>query len=282
MNPLSRWLSLVRFSHTFFALPFALAGWISASGDRMSWRTLAGVLVCMVTARNAAMGFNRLVDWRIDLENPRTRMRDIPSGRISPRAAGWFVAVNLILFVAGAWFLNELCFALSPVAIVLVLGYSLAKRFTSWCHVWLGVAIGISPIAAGIAVSGRFLAVPLWLGAILVTWLAGFDIVYATQDESYDRSRGLNSVPVRLGRTGALRLAAAFHTATFAGVVGLGLHAGWSHGWWVATAVIGAILLWVHVARKDDDLAMQGGFFRANVALSFLVLAGVAWETLAR
>ncbi|MBK9579883.1 MAG: 4-hydroxybenzoate octaprenyltransferase [Fibrobacterota bacterium] len=280
MNPLAKWFSLVRFSHTFFALPFALAGWIAASATGPSWRTLAGVLVCMVTARNAAMAFNRLIDRKFDAENPRTRMRDIPAGRISPRAAGWFVALNAIVFVGGAWFLNPLCFALSPVALALVLGYSLAKRFTWLCHAWLGAAIGISPIAAGIAASGEFRSVPVWLGGILLTWLFGFDIVYATQDEQYDRTHGLRSVPVLLGRKGALRLAAALHLLTLAGVVGLGVHAHWGIVWWGITVAIGAILAWVHFGRQDDDLAMQGGFFRANVALSFLVLAGVAWQTL--
>lgn len=279
MNPISKWLSLVRFSHTFFALPFALAGWIAASANGVHWYTLAGVLVCMVTARNAAMGFNRLVDRRFDEENPRTQMRDIPAGRISPRAAGWFVALNAAVFVVGAYALNPLCFALSPVALVLVLGYSLAKRFTWLCHAWLGLAIGISPIAAGIAVSGHFLSVPLWLGGILLSWLFGFDIVYATQDEQYDRSRGLRSVPVLLGRKGALRLAALLHLVTIATVTGLGLHAGWGMAWWTVTVAIAGILGWIHLGRSTDDLSLQSGFFRANVALSFLVLGGVAWET---
>jgi 4-hydroxybenzoate polyprenyltransferase len=282
VNPLSKWFSLVRFSHTFFALPFALAGWIAASATGPSWRTLAGVLVCMVTARNAAMAFNRLIDRKFDAENPRTRMRDIPAGRISPSEAGWFVALNAVVFVAGAWFLNPLCFALSPVALALVLGYSLAKRFTWLCHAWLGLAIGISPVAAGIAASGRFQSIPVWLGAILLTWLFGFDIVYATQDEQYDRTHGLRSVPVLLGRRGALRLAAGLHSLTLAGVIGLGLHAHWGVVWSAVGAVIGVILVWVHVGRKDDDLSTQSGFFRANVVLSFLVLAGVAWETFVR
>lgn len=274
------WLSLVRFSHTLFALPFALAGWLVGSQGRFEARTLVLVVLCMATARNAAMAFNRLVDRDIDASNPRTALRDIPAGRISPRAATIFVIANGLAFVGFSWLLNPLCFALSPVALVLVLGYSLAKRFTSLCHVWLGLAIGISPLAASIAASGRFAPVPAMLGAVLWTWMTGFDIVYATQDESHDKGLGLHSIPAALGRAGSMRVAAVLHFATLGLLVATGWLAGWGAPWHVATAVCGGVLVWMHAFRTDDDLTLQSGFFKANIALSLTVLVGVAAQVL--
>ena len=278
MTDIRRWLSLVRFSHTLFALPFALAGLLAASHGHPKWYDLVLVLCCMVTARNAAMAFNRLIDAEHDAANPRTANRDIPAGRVAPRSALLFVIGNAVLFVVFSAVLNPLCLGLSPFALILILGYSLAKRFTALCHLWLGVAIGISPLAAGIAVTGRFLAVPALLGAALWSWLTGFDIVYATQDAAFDRGRGLHSIPALLGRDRSLLVAAGFHALTVGFLFLVGWSAHWGIPWHVVTVVCGALLLWVHLMRKDDDLALQGGFFRANVFLSFAVLAGVAWE----
>lgn len=278
MTELRRWLSLVRFSHTLFALPFALAGLLAASNGRPRRAALLLVLGCMVTARNAAMAFNRLVDAEHDAANPRTAGRDIPAGRVAPRSALLFVVANAVLFVAFAALLNPLCLGLSPVALALILGYSLAKRFTALCHLWLGVAIGISPLAAGIAVTGRFLAVPALLGAALWSWLSGFDIVYATQDADFDRGRGLRSIPALLGRDRSLRVAAGFHALTLVFLVLAGRVARWGTPWNAVTVLCAISLLWVHTMRRDDELSLQGGFFKANVFLSFAVLAGVAWE----
>lgn len=274
------WLSLVRFSHTLFALPFAVAGWLVGSEGRFDLRVFVLVLLCMATARNAAMAFNRLIDRDIDASNPRTAQRDIPAGRISPKAATLFVLANAALFVLCAKLLNPLCLALSPVALALVLGYSLAKRFTSLCHVWLGLAIGISPLAAAIAASGRFSAVPAMLGAVLWTWMTGFDIVYATQDEAHDKGLGLHSIPAALGRAGALKVSAILHFCTLALLLATGRLAGWGAPWHVATGVCGAVLVWMHMFRKDDDLSLQSGFFKANIVLSFTVLAGAAFQVL--
>ncbi len=278
MTEIRRWLSLVRFSHTLFALPFALAGLLAASHGHPKWTTLVLVLGCMVTARNAAMAFNRLIDAEHDAANPRTAGRDIPAGRVTQRAAMLFVVSNSALFVVFSALLNPLCLGLSPFALVLILGYSLAKRFTALCHLWLGVAIGISPLAAGIAVTGQFLAVPALLGAALWSWLSGFDIVYATQDAAFDRGRGLHSIPALLGRDKSLRVAAGFHALTLVFLVLAGRSAHWGTPWHVVTLLCAVSLLWVHLMRRDDDLALQGGFFRANVFLSFAVLVGVAWE----
>jgi len=274
------WLSLVRFSHTLFALPFAVAGWLVGSQGRFDIVVFALVVGCMATARNAAMAFNRLIDRDIDASNPRTAQRDIPAGRISPKAATIFVVANCLVFVGLAWLLNPLCFALSPVALVLVLGYSLTKRFTALCHVWLGLAIGISPLAASIAASGQFELVPAMLGVVLWTWMTGFDIVYATQDEDHDKGLGLHSIPAALGRKGALRVSAIMHFATLILVFVLGRVAGWGLPWHIATAVCAVVLGWMHFFRKDDDLSLQSGFFKANILLSFTVLAGVAAQVL--
>lgn len=276
IDKIRMWFSLVRFSHTLFALPFALAGWLVGSHGQFQARSLVLVVLCMATARNAAMAFNRLVDRDIDASNPRTATRDIPAGRISPASATLFVAANAALFVAFAWLLNPLCLALSPLALVLVLGYSLTKRFTAFCHVWLGLAIGISPLAAAIAASGRFSPAPALLGAVLWTWMTGFDIVYSTQDEAHDRERGLHSIPARLGRAGALRVAAGMHFATLGLLVATGLSAGWGIGWHLATGFCALVLGWMHFFRDSDDLSLQSGFFKANIALSFAVLLGVA------
>ncbi|MEK7392990.1 MAG: UbiA-like polyprenyltransferase [Fibrobacterota bacterium] len=276
------WLSLVRFSHTLFALPFAVAGWLVGSQGSFEVRTFVLVVLCMATARNAAMAFNRLIDRDIDASNPRTAKRDIPAGRISPKAATIFVIANCALFVGLAWLLNPLCFALSPVALVLVLGYSLTKRFTALCHVWLGLAIGISPLAASIAASGRFELVPALLGVVLWTWMTGFDIVYATQDEDHDKGLGLHSIPAALGRKGALRVSAALHFGTLVLVFVLGRVADWGVPWHIATAICAVVLGWMHFFRKDDDLSLQSGFFNANILLSFTILAGVAFQVLSR
>jgi 4-hydroxybenzoate polyprenyltransferase len=276
MDKIRLWLSLVRFSHTLFALPFALAGWLVGSNGRFEARTFVLVVLCMATARNAAMAFNRLIDRDIDATNARTARRDIPSGRITPGAATIFVVANGALFVLLSWLLNPLCLALSPVALLLVLGYSLTKRFTALCHVWLGLSIGISPLAASIAASGRFSVVPAMLGAVLWTWMTGFDIVYATQDEDHDKRAGLHSIPAALGRAGAMRVAALLHFGTLGLLVATGWLAGWGMPWHVASAICGLVLVWMHAFRSDDDLTLQSGFFKANIALSLTVLAGVA------
>jgi 4-hydroxybenzoate polyprenyltransferase len=276
------WSGLVRLSHTVFALPFALAGLLIGSGGLPTFRTFLLVLGCMVTARNAAMAWNRLMDRDIDLQNERTRRRHLPAGLVTPRAVAIFVAVNAALFVLFAALLNPLCFALSPVALLLVLGYTQTKRFTALCHAALGLAIGVSPLAAAIAASGHFLAVPTLLGATLLFWMTGFDIVYATQDESDDRTLGLHSVPAALGRDRALRLAAVLHAVVPPLLWLCGRLAGWGAAWNGICLLIAALLLWMHLFRKGDDLSMQDGFFRANALVSLLVFLGTAWEMLLR
>ena len=198
MNKVSDYASLVKFSHTIFAMPFALLAFVYAlvtTGTPFDWLLLVKVLVCMVSARNAAMGFNRWLDRDIDAQNPRTAGRDIPAGRISPRAAMTFVVVNCVVFVLAAWWINTLALALSPVALVVLLGYSATKRFTSLAHLVLGLALGIAPVGAYIAVTGTFAAMPCLLALAVMTWTAGFDILYSMQDVAFDRSHALHSIP---------------------------------------------------------------------------------------
>ncbi len=216
------YLSLVTFSHTIFALPFAIIGFtlgVLEPGAGFSWRSLALVVACMVFARSAAMAFNRLIDAGYDAQNARTAIRDIPAGRISRRAAGIFVAVNCVTFVLAAGLLNGACLALSPVALAVVLGYSYTKRFTWLCHLVLGVGLALAPIGAYIAVTGEFGGVSVLFGVVVLLWVAGFDIVYALQDEGFDRSIGLHSVPTRFGESRSFLLSRGLHVLSFACLV---------------------------------------------------------------
>jgi len=285
VNPWPRirlWLDLVRFSHTVFALPFALAGLLAGSGGWPSPRVFALVLLCMATARNAAMAWNRLVDRDIDAANPRTARRHLPAGLVTPSAVATFTLANALLFVLGAWLLNPLCFALSPVALLLVLGYSHVKRFSALCHLVLGLSIGLSPVAAGIAASGHFLSSCVWLSVALWSWISGFDIVYSTQDTAFDRERGLHSIPAALGDRGALLVAAGLHVLVPLALILAGIAAQWGLPWNLVVLVVAGLLARTHLRRTSRDLDLQSSFFRLNALVSLLVLAGVAWETLVR
>jgi len=276
------WLDLVRFSHTIFALPFALAGMLVGAGGWPSWKTFLLVLACMATARNAAMAWNRLVDRDVDAANPRTAKRHLPAGLVSPGAVVAFTIANAALFVVCAWLLNPLCFALSPVALLLVLGYSHVKRFSALCHIFLGLAIGVSPVAAGIAASGQVLSSCVFLSLALWGWIAGFDIVYSTQDSGFDRERGLHSIPAALGDRGAMLVAALLHVLVPVALVFAGIQAGWGLPWWSVVAVVAVLLARTHLKRDSNDLDLQSSFFRMNAIVSVLVLVGTVWEVLVR
>ena len=196
---MKNYLSLVKFSHTVFALPFAMIGftlgslWLHSNNIPNSTFVneilfkLFLVIICMITARNAAMGFNRYIDRKYDEKNPRTAIREIPSGIITPQNAVFFIIINCVLFVIATFFINRLCFFLSPVALIVVLGYSLTKRFTFLCHLILGVGLGLAPIGAFLAVTGKFEILPLFFSFAVLFWVSGFDIIYALQDEQFDR-----------------------------------------------------------------------------------------------
>ena len=276
---------MVRFSHSLFAMPFALGSmWVAANGfrDMTAAETVRIVLLivgCMVTARNSAMSFNRIADAEIDAKNPRTAGRHLPAGRLSKKSVIAFLAINGALFVLFAWLLQPLAGMLALPVWLLLLSYSYWKRFSWLCHWFLGFAIGMSPLGAWIAIRGEFAVFPIFLLVILMLWMGGFDIIYATQDEEIDRAMGLHSVPARFGRKRALQIAFWSHVAMLALCVAFGFV--WNMGvpWWVVTGLMTAAVLYIHLFRKSDDLdAMNRDFFLANVAISVLVMAGlIVW-----
>jgi 4-hydroxybenzoate polyprenyltransferase len=214
---MKNYLSLIKFSHTVFALPFALTGFALGTYEYKpsnGWLLLILVVLCMVFCRSAAMAFNRWLDRDIDALNPRTAVREIPAGVISAQSALLFVVLNCAAFVACTWWINPICFYLSPVALAVVLGYSYTKRFTALCHLVLGVGLGLAPVGAYLAVTGVFAWHPVLLGFAVMTWVAGFDIIYALQDQNFDKSNGLHSIPALLGSHRALRLSELLHVAT--------------------------------------------------------------------
>ena len=276
---------MVRFSHSLFAMPFAIGSmWVAANGFRgmsaaEAVKIVALIVGCMVTARSSAMSFNRIADADIDAKNPRTAKRHLPAGRLSKASVVAFLVVNGILFVAFAALLQPLAGLLALPVWLLLLSYSYWKRFSWLCHWFLGFAIGMSPLGAWIAIRGEFAVFPIFLLVILMLWMGGFDIIYATQDEEIDRAMGLHSVPARFGRKRALQIAFWSHIAMLVLCVAFGVF--WSMGapWWVVTGLMAAAVLYIHLFRKSDDLdAMNRDFFLANVAISVLVMAGlIVW-----
>ena len=276
---------MVRFSHSLFAMPFAIGSmWVAANGFRgmevaAAAKMIALIVGCMVTARNSAMSFNRIADADIDAKNPRTAGRHLPAGRLSKKSVIAFLVLNGVLFVLFAALLQPLAGLLALPVWLLLLSYSYWKRFSWLCHWFLGFAIGMSPLGAWIAVRGEFAVFPIFLLVILMLWMGGFDIIYATQDEEIDRAMGLKSVPARFGRKRALQIAFWSHIAMLALCVAFGFVWGVGAAWWVVTALMAAAVLYIHLFRKSDDLdAMNRDFFLANVAISVLVMAGlIVW-----
>ncbi|MEI6574673.1 MAG: UbiA-like polyprenyltransferase [Bacteroidota bacterium] len=271
--------SLVTFNHTLFALPFAMIGYFLAAirdGYGFDLRLLGLVILCMVFARNAAMSFNRYIDRNIDEANPRTHARDIPAGRVKASSALIFAILNALLFVAASWFINPLCFYLSPVALLVTLGYSLTKRFSSSSHLVLGLGLSLAPIGSYIAVSGEFRLLPVMFSACVVFWVSGFDIIYALQDESYDRDNKLHSLPVLLGIRNALRLSSLFHVISFLFVVAAGVVWNFGYLYWIGCAIFSTLLITQHRLVKPDDLSkLNFAFFTTNGIASLLFSACV-------
>jgi len=270
-------LQLIRFSHTVFALPFALAAMVAAAGGLPGWQVAGLILLCMVAARTGAMAFNRYADWEYDKDNPRTEGRQHLATRAFACALAWGGAGA---FVAATWFLNPLCFLLSPLAVGLIFFYSLTKRFTSYSHAFLGLALAVSPMGAWAAVRGSLLELPPWvLAAAVLFWVFGFDLIYATQDEEHDRRAGLHSFPARYGAEAAKRLAKGLHLAAWLLLGGFGAAAGYGRLYAAAWIGGGCVLAWEHrVARKGDAASIQKAFFWANAIVGALVFAGVAGE----
>ena len=286
-STIKKYLSLVKFSHTIFALPFALIGFTLGTLEEgmFNGRVLLLIILCMVFARSAAMGFNRYLDRDIDKKNPRTKVREIPAGLIKPTAVLVFVIINSLLFCLSTWFINTLCFALSPVALLVVLGYSYTKRFTAWCHFVLGLGLALAPVGAYIAVSGAFGLTSILYGLVVLFWVAGFDIIYALQDEDFDAGLGLHSVPVALGKKGALQLSNSLHFICGLLLLSAVYHEGnayevFNYLHWVAAVAFLLLLFYQHTLVRVDDLSKVNlAFFTTNgiasVLFGVLVIADV-------
>lgn len=276
-------LEMIKFSHTLFALPFALAGMMLAAGGLPEPRVMGWILVAMVGARTAAMTFNRIADREIDAKNPRTAMRHLPAGKVGEVEAWVMTAAGAGLTVLAAWMLNPLCLALSPVALGAVFAYPYFKRFTWFCHVFLGVCLSAAPLGAYMAVTGRLDPVILPLGLAVVLWVAGFDILYALQDLDHDRAAGLHSIPGRLGTGRSLLLAKLLHGAAYLlflvqiPLFGLGVY------YMAGLAVVFFLIVYEHSLVKENDLSrLDAAFFTMNGIISVVVFAAAATDLLAR
>ena len=267
-------LAMIKFEHTLFALPFAFLGAILAANGIPTWWQIVWITVAMVGARSAAMTFNRIVDRDIDAKNPRTANREIPSGKLSVGFAWAFLYVSIGLFLLASYSLNWLTFALSPVALICVLGYSYAKRFTAFAHLILGLALAISPSAAWIAVRGTLYdEVPILLSVLVLMWTAGFDVLYACQDFEFDRKAGLRSIPAKFGIKNSLKIARLFHAQAFVVLVILYFVTGL--GWPASVGVIavGALMIYQHSLVRANDLSrMNAAFFTTNAFVSVILL----------
>lgn len=280
MSPLARFLTFIRFSHTVFALPFALGSMVVAADGFPGWRIFGLILLCMVFARTAAMTFNRIADWEIDKRNPRTQGRH---KLLSRGAAIMTCVISSLLFIATAYFINRLCFLLSPVALGIIFFYSLTKRFTHAAQFFLGLALSVSPVGAWLAVTGSFAWPPILLAAGVLCWVAGFDIIYATQDVETDRSEGLRSMVVRLGVPGALRLAGFLHLLMLGGLIAFGLSAHLGNIYWWGLLPVPFLLVYEHrIARTLDVGFINKAFFETNAAIGLLFVVVTAADRLAR
>src|SRR3982751_1915527 len=276
-GPIGGFLRLIRFSHTIFALPFALAALVVAANGWPSLRILSLVIICMVSARTAAMLFNRIVDWSLDQRNPRTASRHLLVSKLS-------AVVLLILASAGfllaASAINRLTCILAPVALALIFFYSVTKRFTNATHFFLGLALAIAPVGAWIAQTGHINIAPIVLGAGVVCWVAGFDLIYATQDYDFDRREGIRSLVVKLGITRSLRLALLLHLLTFAALIGFGVVAKLGSIYYWSMPVISAALFYEHRINKRDIAGINRAFFQSNAFVSAVFLIAVCADRL--
>jgi 4-hydroxybenzoate polyprenyltransferase len=294
MSKIKSYLSLIKFSHTIFAMPFAMIGFFlalnKANVDTGQWNLNSTigwgqdvtnfvwqqsvvtkfilVVLCMVFARSAAMAFNRYLDKSFDAKNPRTAIREIPSGIISSNSALRFVILSCIAFVVCTWFINRLCFFLSPVALFVVLGYSYTKRFTPLCHLILGLGLSLAPIGAYLAVTGAFALLPILFSLAVIFWVSGFDIIYALQDEEFDKSQNLYSIPAAVGKTRALRISGLLHVLSAACVISAGVYGNFNWLYWTGVAVFCGMLVYQHSVVRPNDLS--------RVNLAFMTANGIA------
>lgn len=287
MTRIKNYLSLIKFSHTIFAMPFAMIGFALGIFEYTSiipgwhtkvfppqfdWNRLLKLFIlvigCMVFVRSAAMGFNRYLDRDIDAKNPRTAIREIPKGVITPKNALAFTIVCSLLFVVCTFFINRLCFYLSPVALAVVLGYSYTKRFTPLCHLILGLGLSLAPIGAYIAITGKFALLPILFSIAVLFWVSGFDIIYALQDEEFDKSQNLYSIPAWLGKKRGLRISELLHLASAAAIITAGLYGNFGWLYWIGAAIFIGMLVYQHSIVKPNDLK--------RVNLAFMTANGIA------
>lgn len=262
------YLSLVKFGHTIFAMPFALIGYFLAlhqTKSEFEWKLLLFVILCMIFARNAAMAFNRFIDREIDVRNPRTAIREIPAGIIKAKSAFLFVIINSILFIITTYFINTLTFRLSPIALLIILGYSLTKKFTSLCHLVLGLGLALAPIGAYLAVSGKFALLPILYSFVVLFWVSGFDIIYALQDLDFDKEQELKSLPVFFGKKGALLASTLLHILAALIVIFAGYLVQFGIYYWIGTFIFIGLLFYQHTIVKPNDLSkINLAFFTTN------------------
>lgn len=273
---MKKYLSLVTFAHTIFAMPFAFIGFflaVTTTSAHFSWMKLVLMILCMVLARNSAMAFNRYLDRNIDAKNPRTQKRDIPSGRITPMAALTFTLINCALFITATWFINKLCFFLSPIALLVILGYSATKRFTALCHLVLGLGLSLAPIGAYLVVAGQFAWLPIFFSLSVLCWVSGFDIIYALQDEDFDRNESLHSIPAWLGKVNALRLSTVLHIFSAAFIILPALFTTVSWPYYVGIVFFCSMLIYQHRLVKPNDLSRVNFAFMTTNGIASVVFA---------
>ena len=268
---MKKYFSFIKFGHTVFALPFAVIGYflaISKDEYYFHWQTFLLVIACMICARSAAMGFNRYADRKIDAKNPRTSNREIPSGVISSTSAFLFVLSFSVLFIVFCWFINPLCFYLSPIALFVVLGYSYTKRFTALAHLFLGLGLSLAPIGAYLAVTGTFSLLPLLFSFVVLCWVSGFDIIYALQDEEFDRKEKLFSIPVWLGKKDALIFSGILHFFSASLLLITGYYGNFGVSYWIGSIIFITLLGYQHKLVKPEDLS--------KVNIAFATTNGIA------
>ncbi len=278
MSSIKNYLSLVKFSHTIFAMPFAMIGFFIAvpmahgSMDAL-WSSTLGkkfllVIICMISARSAAMAFNRYLDRHFDAKNPRTAIREIPAGILSAENALLFVIANCITFITATYFINSICFYLSPVALFVILFYSFTKRFTALCHLVLGVGLSLAPIGAYLAVTGYFNWLPILFSMAVIFWVSGFDIIYAMQDVDFDQSEHLYSIPSMLGKARGLRVSELLHVLSSVCIIVAGFAGNFHWLYWIGVIVFIGMLVYQHLLVKPNDLS--------KVNIAFMTANGIA------
>lgn len=271
MGKVKSYLSLIKFSHTIFAMPFAMIGYvlgIKIFNFKFSILNFSLVILCMIFARSAAMAFNRYLDKEFDKKNPRTAIREIPQGIISANNTLLFTLMSCALFLITCFFINKICFYLSPIALMIVLGYSYTKRFTSLCHLVLGLGLSLAPIGAYLAVAGHFSLLPILFSLSVIFWVAGFDIIYSLQDEEFDKSQKLYSMPGWLGKTKALRVSEILHFLSTLAVIAAGFYGNFGWLYWVGILIFAGMLIYQHSIIKANDLK--------KVNLAFMTANGIA------